>query len=101
MPDPPNKPPDRPPPSMRRSAAKVAVTPTTPSSIRRPSTSSLRLPAIDFDLANAARRIIEGSLGVAGGERVVILVDRSRHDLGVTIEEVAKANGAKTVMLVL
>lgn len=56
---------------------------------------------IDFDLANAARRIIEGSLGIVAGDRLVILVDRSRHDLGVTIEEVAKANGAKTVMLVL
>jgi len=98
--DGPKKPPDRPAPSSaRRPSARMPVA--APLSARKPSTPSLRIATIDFDLANAARRIVEGSLGVVVGERVVILVDRSRRDLGVTIEEVAKANGAKTVMLVL
>ena len=99
MPDDPKKSPDKPPASIRRPSVKLPAAPAMPSSVRRPS-SSMRV-AIDFDLANAARRIIEGSLGIVMGDRIVILVDRSRHDLGVTIEEVAKANGAKTVMLVL
>jgi leucyl aminopeptidase (aminopeptidase T) len=61
----------------------------------------MRMGAIDFDLVNAARRIVEGALGLAAGERIVIIVDRSRHDLGTTLHEVAKSTGAKTLVLEL
>jgi len=59
------------------------------------------MPVIDFELANAARRIAEGALGLAGGEHVVIVIDKARHDLGVTLFEVAKTTGARATLLVL
>jgi leucyl aminopeptidase (aminopeptidase T) len=98
--DDPKKAPEKLPTSVRRPSTRFPAASPSPLSARRPST-SLRIATIDFDLANAARRIIEGSLGVVVGEKLVILVDRSRRELGVTIEEVAKTNGAKTVMLEL
>ena len=33
---------------------------------------NLRLNALDFDLAQAARRVVEGSLGVVAGEFFVL-----------------------------
>jgi leucyl aminopeptidase (aminopeptidase T) len=61
----------------------------------------MRLGSVDFDLVNAARRIVEGALGLAAGERIVIIVDRSRQDLGATLFEVARGAGGKPVMLEL
>jgi leucyl aminopeptidase (aminopeptidase T) len=95
------KPNDRPAQSARRPSARFPAVHATPPSVRRPSTPSLRIATIDFDLANAARRIVEGALGLVAGERIVIVVDQSRRDLGTTLHEVAKATGAKTVMLEL
>jgi leucyl aminopeptidase (aminopeptidase T) len=59
--------------------------------------SSARVATVDFDLANAARRIIEGALGVVAGERVVLLADAARQDLGVALLETARVMGAKAV----
>jgi leucyl aminopeptidase (aminopeptidase T) len=95
------KSPDKSPPSLRRPSARMPAAPASPTSVRKPSAASLRIATIDFELANAARRIIEGSLGLVAGERIVLIVDRSRHELGMTLLEVAKATGAKTVMLEL
>jgi leucyl aminopeptidase (aminopeptidase T) len=61
---------------------------------RTPS-ATLRLSDIDFDLVNAARRVIEGSLGVVAGERVVIVVDASREPLGNTLAEIVRSVGAE------
>jgi leucyl aminopeptidase (aminopeptidase T) len=92
---------DNPPLSIRRPSTKLSVPTPSPPSVRKISTQSVRVPTIDFELANAARRIIEGALGLVAGERIVIVVDRSRRELGVTLHEVAKTTGAKTLMLEL
>lgn len=68
----------------------------------KPRTSvSLRLSAIDFEVVNAARRILEGSLGLVPGERVVIILDTARRDLGPALVEVASAVGAKAALFEL
>ncbi|MDB4995474.1 MAG: uncharacterized protein JWM74_2906, partial [Myxococcaceae bacterium] len=71
--------------------------PGSPGSIRTPPASRLsamRLSAIDFDLVNAARRILEGSLGIVPGERLVIVGDRERADLANALVEVTHTIGA-------
>jgi leucyl aminopeptidase (aminopeptidase T) len=59
---------------------------------------SLRLGALDYDLANAARRVIEGALGVVRGEHVVLIVDRSRRDVGTALLETAREIGADPIV---
>ncbi len=56
--------------------------------------SGLRRAVVDFDLANAARRVVESSLGVVGGERVAIVIDRAREALGAALAEVVSSVGA-------
>jgi leucyl aminopeptidase (aminopeptidase T) len=56
--------------------------------------SGARLSAIDFDLVNAARRILEGALGIVPGERVVILGDQERMDLATALVDVTHTIGA-------
>lgn len=62
---------------------------------------NLRLPDLDFDLAQAARRVIEGSLGVVAGDRVVIVVDTPRAPIGTALAEVARTAGAEAVVVQL
>lgn len=62
---------------------------------------SLRLSTIDFEVVSAARRILEGSLGLVPGERVVIILDESRRDLGPALVEVAAAVGARATIFEL
>jgi len=81
---PPSRPPSRPPPGGR------SLTPF-----------SLRLATLDFDLANAARRIVESSLGVVAGDRVVVIVDLPRQALGETLAEVARVLGATAEVVLL
>jgi aminopeptidase len=80
---PPSRPPSRPPPQRSHSPF------------------SLRLASLDFDLANAARRIVESSLGVVAGDRVVVIVDSIRESLGETLAEVARALGATAEVVLL
>jgi leucyl aminopeptidase (aminopeptidase T) len=61
----------------------------------------LRLPELDFDLASAARRVIETSLGVVTGDRVLIVVDGLRELLGATLAEMARTVGAEAEVVVL
>jgi aminopeptidase len=61
----------------------------------------LRLPELDFDLANAARRVIETSLGVVTGERVIIVVDAAREGLGATLAELVRTVGAEAEVVQL
>jgi leucyl aminopeptidase (aminopeptidase T) len=61
----------------------------------------LRLPEIDFDLASAARRVIETSLGVVAGDRVVIVVDVAREPLGATLAEITRSVRAEAEVVVL
>ncbi|MGH7281690.1 MAG: hypothetical protein ACRELY_09225 [Polyangiaceae bacterium] len=62
---------------------------------------TVRLSAVDFDVVNAARRILEGALGVVPGERVVVLLDRARADVASPIIEVAQSIGAVALVFVL
>jgi len=68
---------------------------------RPASSSSLRIPDVDFELVNAAKRIAEGALGVVAGERLVIIADKARHDLGVAIHDAARLAGAKVALTIL
>jgi aminopeptidase len=61
----------------------------------------LRLLDVDFDLAPAARRVIETSLGVVAGDRVLIVVDRARERLGTTLAEMARTVGAEAESIIL
>jgi leucyl aminopeptidase (aminopeptidase T) len=44
---------------------------------------------------------MEGALGLVAGEHVVIVIDKARHDLGVTLYEVARTTGAKATLVML
>jgi hypothetical protein len=61
----------------------------------------LHLSPGDYDLVNAARRILEGSLSLVPGERALVVVDRARVDLVPPLVEIAKLTGAKCEVLVL
>jgi aminopeptidase len=67
----------------------VASTRPPPSRSRTPY--NLRLADLDFDLAQAARRVIEGALGVVAGDRVLIVVDDERAGIGAALSEAARA----------
>jgi leucyl aminopeptidase (aminopeptidase T) len=54
-----------------------------------------------FDLASAARRVVEGSLRVAAGERLVVLCDRAHLDLAEALAAAATEVGATAAQLVL
>ena len=62
---------------------------------------TVRLSAVDFDVVNAANRILEGALGVVPGERVVVLLDRARSDLASVMIEVAQSIGAVALVFIL
>jgi leucyl aminopeptidase (aminopeptidase T) len=47
---------------------------------------------------NAARRVVEAALGVVRGERVVLIVDRPRRDVGAALLEVARDTGADPIV---
>jgi leucyl aminopeptidase (aminopeptidase T) len=97
-----------PPPGARAASARAAqpgATSAAPGPARpstrppsRVSFPSLRFAAIDYDLANAARRVIESALGVVRGERVVLIVDKDRRDVGSALLEVARDLGADPIV---
>jgi aminopeptidase len=62
---------------------------------------NLRLNDLDFDLAQAARRVIEGSLGVVAGDRVILVVDDAREALGAALREATLAVGGHPQEVVL
>jgi aminopeptidase len=62
---------------------------------------NLRLNALDFDLSQAARRVVEGSLGVVAGDRLVIIVDVGREALGAALSEAAMSVGGHPEVAVL
>lgn len=61
----------------------------------------MRMPVLDFDLVNAARRVIESSLGVVAGEHVAVVVDDAREALGNTLAEMARSAGAEAEVVSL
>jgi leucyl aminopeptidase (aminopeptidase T) len=58
-------------------------------------------PLPDYSLLGAARRIVEGALGLVPGERIVIVVDEARLELANALEEAARLAGARATVLVL
>ncbi|WP_394851148.1 hypothetical protein [Pendulispora rubella] len=94
---PPSSRPSRPsevPPSSRTGAPARSTRPPQLST-------AFRLSGIDFDLMGAARRILEGALGVVPGERVVVLVDRARRDIGLSLADAARNIGARAAIFSL
>ncbi len=70
----------------------------TPSRTRK--SSSWRLQVVDFSLVEAAKRVIDGALGVVPGETVLIVHDRSRSDLGnALLDAVSERNALGSVVL--
>jgi leucyl aminopeptidase (aminopeptidase T) len=50
---------------------------------------------MDYDLANAAMRVLSGALSVVPGDAVVLVVDEARRDVGAALFEVARAIGTR------
>ncbi len=67
----------------------------------RPLLAATRLAEIDFDLVNAARRIVESTLGLVPGEKLVVIADRARKDIALEIEEATRNIGATASLLEL
>lgn len=67
----------------------------------RPLLAATRLSDTDFDLVNAARRIVESALGVVPGERLLVVTDRARKDVALVIEEATRNVGATAVIVEL
>jgi aminopeptidase len=59
------------------------------------------LPKLDFALASAARRVVEGSLGVVPAEHVVVCFDREHEELAVPMLHVISDIGADAHPFVL
>lgn len=89
---------NRPRPSMPPSP-RTSRPPTSPGS-QRPS-STFRIGDIDFDIVSAARRILEGSLTVVPGDRVVLILDRVRATMADVLAETARSIGAKCDVIIL
>ncbi len=106
-----------PPPARRITQRMLAVPQQGPASGRHGPPSTVRHPAGnpalrrsqpllhlspgDYDLVNAARRILEGSLSLVPGERALVIVDRARADLVPPLQEIAKLTGAKCEVAIL
>lgn len=90
-----------PPPSRRSSARPPALGSLRPPSAPPRLSSALRLSAIDFELVNAARRIVEGALALVPGDRLLVLVDDARRDVGLSLVDAAEAVGASVRTVVL
>ena len=69
--------------------------------VRKSTPSLMRLSSVDFDLVNAARRILEGSLSLVPGETALVIVDKDRFDLVAPLVEVASVVGARCESIVL
>jgi aminopeptidase len=78
------------PPPSRHSASRLPLPRVT-----------VRLSAVDFDVVNACRRILEGALGIVPGERVIVLLDRARAELASVLNEVAQSLGAVALVFVV
>jgi aminopeptidase len=65
------------------------------------SASRIAVAAVDFELVSAAQRVVQGSLGVVPGERLVLVVDEARRDLGDALDATAKNLGAKSEIILL
>lgn len=67
----------------------------------RKNTSSDRLKAVDFSLVESARRVIEGALSVVPGQKVLLVADEARLDLGSALLDACEQRNADATLLVL
>jgi leucyl aminopeptidase (aminopeptidase T) len=91
----------KPPPPLGSSKPPPARTSTRPPPGPRYSSSSIKIPVINYDLVNAGRRVIETSLSVVPGDTVCVVVDRSRRELGDVLFEVTRSLGATASLILL
>lgn len=85
------------PPTSRPSARPPS---STPSPTKRPS-SSFRIAGLDFDIVTAARRILDSSLTVVPGDKVIMILDRPRATMADVLAETARSIGAKCDVVIL
>lgn len=69
-----------------------------PTSLRR---SSQSIKAVDFELAGAARRVVEGALSIVPGERLLVVSDRERCDIAEALADAARIRAATAQVVVL
>lgn len=89
----------RPPPGGSRPPERPSTHPfrsSPPPSVRAPSFPSRPVPT-DYDLVSAARRVVEGALGVVPGDTLVVATDMQHADLGLALVEAARALGARSL----
>src|SRR4029077_12629016 len=92
------RPPSQPPPPSVWPPPQSSRPQSRPPPRRQSSGAALRLSSIDYDLANAARRVIASALGVVLGEHIVLIVDHARRDIGAALLEVAREIGAEPIV---
>ena len=68
---------------------------------KRSNSSWSRLRAVDFSLVEAARRVVEGALSVVPSQRVLIVADEARLDLGNALVDACDQRGARAELLVM
>lgn len=92
----PSQRPSRPPGGLHVGAPGSLRPSTRPGSSRAPDLlgSARRLSSLDFDLVNAARRIVEGALGLVLGDRFVVIADRNQEPFAAVLVDAAVSAGA-------
>jgi hypothetical protein len=75
--------------------------PLSPLRLPRRAPAAVRGPNVDYDVMTAARRIIEDALCVVRGERVLVVVDRARRDVGVALAAAVREVGATCALVEL
>ena len=63
--------------------------------------SARRLSSLDFDLVNAARRIVEGALGLVLGDHFVVIADRNQEAFAAVLIDAAVGAGATAELVSL
>lgn len=69
-----------------------------PTSLRR---SSQSIKAVDFELAGAARRVVEGALSIVPGDRLLVVTELERRDIAEALADAARIRAAMAEVVVL
>lgn len=88
-------------PPRRPSTHPPSLRPTRPPSIQAPDllASARRLSLLDFDLVNAAQRIVDGALGLVLGDHFVVITDRNQDAFARTLADAAVGIGATAELI--
>ncbi|CAN5252695.1 hypothetical protein BH09MYX1_BH09MYX1_42920 [soil metagenome] len=90
-----------PPPGTSRSSGRPPSSRVEPSTSARRISSSLSIRGLDFDIVTAARRILEASLTIVPGDKVILILDRARGAMSDVLAETARSIGAKCEVVIL